>query len=172
MNKKALQRSALVRSVAGKLAFRETLGKIYNTLHFFRGHKARILWTILLSVVIQSLAIVSCYLVARSMTRIDHIPLRYFFLLMPVIFAGSALPVSIGGWGVFEMGFVVCFGLMGVPKDASFTLGLMNHLVLIILGLAGMVVYILPGTEHLASQAISVGGAVGGEGPNGNRRAS
>jgi glycosyltransferase 2 family protein len=172
MNKQALQRSALVRSVASRLAFRQTLGKIYNTLHFFKGHKARVLCAIFLSVVIQSLAIVSCYLVACSLTRIDPIPLRYFFLLMPVIFAGSALPVSIGGWGVFEMGFVVCFGLMGVPKDASFTVGLMNHLVLIILGLAGMVVYILPGTEHLASQAISVSGGVEGEDPNDNRRAS
>jgi hypothetical protein len=76
---------------------------------------------------------------------------------MPIIFMGSALPVSIGGWGVFEMGFVVCFGLLGYPKEASFSIGLMNHFVLIILGLIGIFVYIMPGTEHMAAQAIDEG---------------
>ena len=126
-------------------------------MYFFKNHKLKILWTFILSLTIQSLAIITCFIVSCSMTRISPIPLRYFFLLMPIIFMGSALPVSIGGWGVFEMGFVLCFGLMKYPQDVSFSIGLMNHIVLIVLGMIGMLIYIMPGTEHMAAEALSEG---------------
>ena len=157
LNKDLLKKVGFIRFLSSRIFFRETLKKIYDTMHFFKDHKKKITRTFILSFLLQILAILSCYIVACSLTRIAHIPVKYFFLLMPIIFIGSALPVSIGGWGVFEMGFVLCFGLMGYARGDSFSIGLMCHVVLIILGLAGAVFYILPGTEHINMETLAGG---------------
>jgi len=51
-------------------------------------------------------------------------------LLMPTIMLAAALPVSIGGWGAREAGFVVGFSFLGVPASVavatSIIIGLAN----------------------------------------------
>ncbi|MBN1521645.1 MAG: flippase-like domain-containing protein [Candidatus Aureabacteria bacterium] len=156
-SKDKLKRFPVIQMVLSKIAFRETLKKISDTMHVFRNHKRKVFLGIFLSAVIQSLAIISCYIVSLSITGIKDIPLRYFFLMMPIIFMGSALPVSLGGWGIFEGGFVFCFALAGISEGDSLSMGLMNRLILIILGVIGAVLYVMPGTEHIAARAIEEG---------------
>ena len=149
-----LKKHHVLQYILKKLAFKNTLKRISDTMHFFKDCKLRILAGVLLSLSIQILAILVCYIVGISLSGVEKVPLRYFFLMMPIIFMGSALPVSLGGWGVFESGFVFCFALVGVDKGDALSIGLMNRLVLIILGIIGAILYIMPGTSHLAAQAI------------------
>ena len=143
--------------LAQKLFFKNTITKIYETMNFMKNHKRKIAVAFFLALVVQSIAIFTTYLVAFSMANISCVPLRHFFLLMPVVYIGSALPVSIGGWGVYEMGFVFCFGLIGYAEEVSLSIGLMSHFLLVLLGAIGAVIYIMPGTRHIAAQAIAEG---------------
>ena len=152
--KDAIKNIKLVRFILSKIFFKDKLKEIINAVYVFRENKRMIFTGILFSLAIQILAIIDCYLVGISMKNIDIVHLRYFFLMMPIIFMGSALPVSLGGWGVFEWGFVVCFGMLGVKEADALSIGLMNRFVLIILGVIGAIIYVLPGTEHYAVSAI------------------
>jgi glycosyltransferase 2 family protein len=74
-----------------------------------------------------------------------HIQLRlidYLILMQPVIFL-SALPISIGGWGVRESAMVSLLGLAGVPAAAALILSLQLGLLTIIASLPGGVMMIL-----------------------------
>ncbi len=153
-NKDKIKNIKLVKNIFGKIFFRDILKRIVNTIYLFKDNKKMILVGMFFSALIQSLAIIDSYIVAKSMGNIESIPLKYFFLMMPIIFMGSALPVSLGGWGVFEWGFVVCFGMVGVKSADALSIGLMNRFVLIILGIIGAVIYIMPGTNHYAAEAL------------------
>lgn len=58
-------------------------------------------------------------------------------LLVPPAIMFTILPISIGGWGIREVGFVYAFGAIGIPSDAALSLS-------IVLG-AIAIVTVLPG---------------------------
>jgi glycosyltransferase 2 family protein len=153
LNKKMLKKIPFLYSLTRKIPFKKTVIDIFETIHSFKNHKRRILLAIVLSVVIQSMAILTTYIISNAMASID-IALRYFFLFMPIIYAVSALPISIGGWGVGETAYIICFGLLGFPKHVSLSVALINRVMLILFGVFGAFVYMLPGTEHMASEVL------------------
>lgn len=57
--------------------------------------------------------------------------------LVPPVVLASTLPISIGGWGVREMGMVATFGLIGIPAPAALTLSLQLGLISVLVSLPG-----------------------------------
>jgi glycosyltransferase 2 family protein len=153
LNKKVLRKIPFLHSLARKIPFKKTVIDIFETIHSFKNHKRRILLAVFLSAIIQSLAILTTYIISNAMASID-IALRYFFLFMPIIYAVSALPISIGGLGVGETAYIICFGLLGFPKHVSLSVALINRILLIIFGVFGAFIYMMPGTEHMASAVL------------------
>ncbi len=74
--------------------------------------------------------------------------------ILPVIAFVSALPISIGGWGVREGAFVYGLGLFGVPMETAFLIsvqaGLISMLTTILLGLPSLMTFRFEG-ETLTS---------------------
>jgi len=58
-------------------------------------------------------------------------------IVAPVVFLLIVLPVSIAGWGVREGLFVVCFGLLDVPKDVALAASIVFGLINLLAGLIG-----------------------------------
>ncbi len=52
------------------------------------------------------------------------VPLWYLILFIPVVQILSALPVSFGGLGIREGGYVVCLALWGIGQDEALAFGL------------------------------------------------
>lgn len=69
--------------------------------------------------------------------------------VLPIISLISALPISIGGWGVREGAFVYGLGILGIPMATSF-------LISIQVGLIGMLSILLAGLPSLMASNISM----------------
>ncbi|HYB98282.1 MAG TPA: lysylphosphatidylglycerol synthase transmembrane domain-containing protein [Candidatus Limnocylindrales bacterium] len=71
---------------------------------------------------------------------------RYYFVFHPLVTVLSAMPVSLAGLGIREMGYVWFLKRHGVPADTAFAFGLLWFFVLTVSSLTGGLVYLLSGT--------------------------
>jgi uncharacterized membrane protein YbhN (UPF0104 family) len=114
------------------MRFLQLLGEATRTI-FLRPAAA--LPTLALALASQILIAISAYVVAASL-GVEVSLIDCIVLMQPVVMI-TALPISIGGWGVRETAMIALFGLADVPSSAALALSIQ-------LGLLGMVVS-LPG---------------------------
>ena len=82
-----------------------------------------------------------------------QVPIVEFFALMPAVDIISALPISLGGFGVREQLFVTLLGdLWGVPAAQAVSISLGGALLSMLWGLFGLVV--LPTYHQAASRVV------------------
>jgi hypothetical protein len=118
----------------------------YHSIYAYRTRPMAVVWAFFLSLLIQVMVVVSAYLIALSMHL--AIPIRPFFLYMPVIGAVSMVPVSINGWGLQEGAFIVFFGRAGLARAEALSLGFLYHLVAVLISLAGGVLWLIYGNRR------------------------
>ncbi len=75
------------------------------------------------------------------------VPFAYCLVFHPVLSVMMALPVSIGGFGVREGGYLYFLGLIDVDDSVAVTVGLLWWAVTVIAGLAGGAVFFATGAE-------------------------
>jgi uncharacterized membrane protein YbhN (UPF0104 family) len=75
------------------------------------------------------------------------LPLSYCLVFHPVLSVMMALPVSIGGFGVREGGYLYFLGLIDVDDSAAVTIGLLWWAVTAIAGLLGGAIFLASGAE-------------------------
>lgn len=143
LNKPLLKKIPFLEIIARKLPFYHGLRKIYNAFHLYHRHKRTLLLTFVYSILLQSCMMLVIYTLGFALD-IRNADLIHYFLFFPIIATISALPISLGGLGVGEAGFVYFFGLVGVSAGKAFALGLCTRFVWIIWGLLGGLLYILP----------------------------
>lgn len=96
---------------------------------------------LLLSFMIHGLSLV---LVATIANRLGaDISLLEVTLIMPTVLLMSALPVSLGGWGVREAGLAVGFTLLGQPASVAVATSLLIGVSNLVSGLPGAMGWIL-----------------------------
>jgi hypothetical protein len=84
---------------------------------------------LVVSIVIYLLGGIAILLTAKALSQ--PLSASVFLLLYPAIAIISALPISLGGWGVREGAMVVALGLMSVAPEYALAIS-------IVYGLAGM----------------------------------
>ncbi|MDP2940309.1 MAG: lysylphosphatidylglycerol synthase transmembrane domain-containing protein [Candidatus Omnitrophota bacterium] len=116
------------------------LENLHNSIKVYR-HKYKVIFAnILLSFISQLISIFSFFLIAKSLhTHIDFI---YFFIFVPLIFAISIIPISIGGLGVRDGSFIFLFSKVGVSPNISLSISLINFFTLLISGIVGGIIYV------------------------------
>jgi hypothetical protein len=67
----------------------------------------------------------------------------------------SLLLPSVGGLGVRELTYVALFGLIGVPEERAFALGILVYAVTFATGLIGGLIYLLQGARSARGARIS-----------------
>jgi hypothetical protein len=109
---------------------RTGLGRFHEVLHGFYGalrrywkHRRALLQAVGLSLILQLLLIMIFYLISRSLNL--SVPLRYFFLFVPLISVVSMLPISVAGLGVRESGSVYFFAKVGLDSAGAISLSLL-----------------------------------------------
>ncbi len=108
---------------AGLARFHETLHRLYEAIQRYWGHKRALLQAVGLSLVLQSLGIIIFYLISRSLNLL--VPLRYFFLFLPLISVVSMLPISVAGIGVREASSIYFFAKVGLDSASALSLSLL-----------------------------------------------
>jgi hypothetical protein len=96
----------------------------------------RILWrTIAYGLVVQSLAALSAWLVARAISL--DVPFAALVVTLPLVIVLAVVPFSIGGLGLREGGFVVLLGQAGVSATEATVFSLLSAVAFALASLPG-----------------------------------
>ena len=94
------------------------LSGFYDYFSAYKGRKAVLAKTLLLSIMIQTVIIFAVYILGRGLGV--NAPLLPLFIFIPVIWTIATIPISISGIGVREASFVLLFGFLGIgPVQAT-----------------------------------------------------
>jgi uncharacterized protein (TIRG00374 family) len=119
--------------------------RVYDLLHEF-GKNGRLMARVLgVSVVVQSLRIITHFFIARAFGA--TISMWPFFLVIPMIAIISSLPITIGGLGLREQSGVLLFAHFGLAATLAFSIELMAFWVTVASSLPGVVFFILDKRE-------------------------
>jgi uncharacterized membrane protein YbhN (UPF0104 family) len=125
--------------LAGRLAIKsEIVSKVAGALTELGRPSPRLAAVFVSSVIYQAVGVLLTVMAAFAF-RIDVTALEVF-AFVPLIWFLTMVPLSLGGLGVREAGFVYLFGTVGVPEGASLLLSLGTYAGLVAAGAVGGVV--------------------------------
>ncbi len=113
----------------------------YSSFHNYRGQA--LCNALLLSLLFNLMLIAVTGFIGQSLDA--RIGLRYYFLFVPIISALSALPISLGGLGIREEGYVYLFTQVGVSSAVALSMSLGFYAVTLLTSLVGGVIYAVEG---------------------------
>ena len=135
--------SPLFRRLVGILPFRKIVDELDGVFRSAKEKKALVAQAAGLSFLAQAGSILVIYGLARAM-GIQGIGLWMFFIFEPIIFIVTALPISVGGWGVQEYIYGELFGgFGGVDPSQAIALSVLYKLTLILVSIPGGVLFAL-----------------------------
>jgi len=135
--------SALLGRIAHRLpqeGLRRVAVSLVETLHRLGRRPGLLSWVLSLSIVVQVLRVLMHYQVAQAMS-ID-LPLRDFFVIIPVLAVLVALPISFGGIGVREWAAVELFGHVNVPELQAVGMQVAAFMISIVVNLPGWFIFV------------------------------
>lgn len=113
----------------------------YYSLHDFRRKRTFLVRLFGLSLIIQSLRILTHYGAAQALGVRTYV--NYFFLFIPIVALVASLPVSLGGLGVREQSAATLFGQVGLPAAQIVAFEFLAYLIGILATLPGGVIFAL-----------------------------
>jgi len=133
--------------------------RILGYLGEFRSKKTLILGLMLLSVVIQTMRVVTHVLVALALgVRIDPVVGGLFFVFVPLLSLAMIPPVTINGLGIREGLGIVLFASAGIGKTDAFAIEFLTYAVSIVISLLGLAFFVgkrREGTEPKAGASVA-----------------
>ncbi len=126
----------IVKAVPGHDRLRENLlvqkllafGKRIDAAVFLYRHKKRaLMWAALLSVAAHSSAVSGILFFGRAL-GVAEVTLMNSFVVVPVAFIVSSIPIAPAGWGIGEMAFKTFFATVGVGAAAAVTISVVFRL--------------------------------------------
>jgi uncharacterized protein (TIRG00374 family) len=126
----------------------QVLERALDSCRQFGRQKSFLLKTIAISLLVNLIWVVQVIVLGRGLNL--AIPPLALFVIVPVIFCISALPITPNGLGVRENLFVLMLGVVNVPKTAALSLSLIASAQGLFWSLVGGLIYMgLREKEHL-----------------------
>ena len=123
--------------------------RVITAMRIYGSKPITILFCVGLTFIAQSLAILGLYLIGRTMGI--PAPMKFYFVFLPIGWVISALPISIGGVGILELGLVGMFmSLPGVDESQGTALALCWRFIFIFGAFPGIVIHLLG--SHLPTE--------------------
>jgi hypothetical protein len=93
------------------------------------------------AIAVHLITVATCYVLAIGLRA----PLSALdaFVLVPLVILSSAIPISIGGWGLREGAMVAALGLAGIAADKALAISVLLGLGALIVGLFGGLVWLI-----------------------------
>lgn len=134
------------RLVGDRLPFRKTMGELDGVFRSAKERKSLMAGALGMALLSQAALILIVYGLARAL-GVDDVPLWKFFVLEPIIFVVTALPLSLGGLGIREGIYIVLFTkFAGTTDDEAFALSALFWLGMIVASVPGGVLFALGAT--------------------------
>ncbi len=106
----------------------------YNSFRLFKV-------VILFSLPLQLMTVISFFLSSYAFHL--NVSFLYFLILVPLIMVISFLPITIGGIGTRELACIYFLGKIGIEKEISLGISLLNLFFLILVGIIGGIIYVM-----------------------------
>jgi hypothetical protein len=131
-----------------RLPFQKTLGELDGVFRAAKERPRLAVAVAVISLLGQGAAILVAFGLARSL-GISGVPLWAFFVFEPIIFIVTAVPVSVGGWGVQEGAYVYLFGTFaGMDPNQAVALSVLYKLSWIMVSIPGGLLFALGFTRR------------------------
>jgi uncharacterized protein (TIRG00374 family) len=115
------------------------LAAVYQSYQSYRYSPKHLAAFLALTVLENLFPVLWTYLLALAFQL--HIPVLYFFILVPIVLVLVRLPISLDGFGIQEGTFVFFLSLVGVAQSEALLLGLASHFVALASILPGGALY-------------------------------
>jgi uncharacterized protein (TIRG00374 family) len=147
-----LRRWSGLKWVIGLLPFQSHVIQLDAALFHYRYHKATMAGAVFLSLGTHVINVGTFCFAGNALGL--PVAWQHYFVFIPVMLMIAALPISVGGLGVFESGVAHFFTLRGVGATASGALALcvLYRIMTIIVGVPGAMVRV-NSMESVASEA-------------------
>ncbi|MBV8881302.1 MAG: flippase-like domain-containing protein [Planctomycetaceae bacterium] len=140
------------RTLVGLLPFKNTVAQLDEVFRSAREKKALVAKAAALSLLAQTAGILAIYGLACAM-GIPGLSVVKFFIFEPIIFIVTALPISLGGWGVQEYVYQRLFGdFGGMDPNHAIALSVLYKLTLILMSVPGGILFAM-GAARRRSEA-------------------
>jgi uncharacterized protein (TIRG00374 family) len=114
--------------------------KLIASLHSLRVRPAFLLPVVLLTLLFYALTWLNVYVSLRAF-GVDA-PIVHVMALTPIVMIVAAIPISLGGLGLQEAGYVYFFSLVAIAAPPVLAMALLIRLKLILIGCLGMLVHL------------------------------
>lgn len=134
---------------------RPRLNKLVGALDEYRAQPKLLMISLLAAILASVFRIAPTILIARALD-ID-VSILYFAIFLPIVHLAVQIPISLGGLGVRETGFVFFMGLIGVSSENAFTLSIVLYALTLATALPGAWFYARKGLVPSHRQGASPG---------------
>jgi len=101
--------------------------RIDSAIFLYRNRKRALFYAAIISLMAHSSAITGVFMFGRAL-HVSTINLVNCFVVVPVAFMVSSIPVAPAGWGIGEMAFRAFFAAVGVAATAAVTISVVYRL--------------------------------------------
>ncbi len=129
-------------SSAKKGRIADILKKTYFAFHYYRNCPGALMVAFALSLLLQMIVILINYGIALGL-GVKNIELSNFFIFIPLASVISAIPVTLGGWGLREKAYEKFLSFAGISGDISVSISIMLGLIALTWSLIGLPLYLL-----------------------------
>ncbi len=124
---------------------KEKLEKIHYSLKY-PVREPKTLFKVLAYTTLLQINVVIYFFIISNAIKIK-LSIVYFFILIPIILTVTMLPITIGGIGLREGGFVFLFSRFGVIPEKALTLSILGYFISLVFAGFGWLVYIFEGRK-------------------------
>ena len=124
---------------------RDLLNRFYACLDDYKDQPRLLAWSVAAAALSPLFRVLPAIFAAWAL-RLD-VSVVHLFILVPMVVFLAQLPISLGGLGMREIGFVSLLGLIGVSPEAAVALSLMLY--------AAAIIGALPGAWFYARHGLS-----------------
>ncbi len=117
-----------------------TLERLYRSLYQYRHKLPDMVLAFGITLLNHFIMFTSMYFLARSLDV--HIPFTYFVLFLPIIGILSMVPITVGGLGLRELGFILLFPLVGMTKSQALGTSLFFFMTMVLVAVTGAGIYL------------------------------
>ncbi|MDD5558505.1 lysylphosphatidylglycerol synthase transmembrane domain-containing protein [Candidatus Methylomirabilis sp.] len=126
--------------------FHDTVHRLYEAVQQYWTHRRALLVALGLSLILQSMVITIFFLISQALNL--SVPLRYFFLFVPLISVISMLPISVAGLGLREGSAVYLFSKVGMDSAGAISLSLLWFAVTALCSGLGGIAFLVGHSQH------------------------
>ena len=116
------------------------IGRIHKAMVVYYNHKIAFVFAYVLTFLCQSAVIFGMWLVGRDLGI--QCPAKYYFVFFPLAWMIGALPISVGGLGIWEGVLILLFAGVGVEKNQAQALALVHRALWLFGSLPGVIIHL------------------------------